>query len=123
VVGVYWFWRDMGYALGALIARATADALGYGGAIGLVAALTAVSGLWVLGDMPCGSDRHVVHGVRTESNRSGSRVVRPSLRQERNDGRSTRSNEVMRFPRLRRRFTERKRLRKLGSRLARRLGR
>jgi MFS family permease len=52
VVGVYRFWRDMGYALGALIAGATADALGYGGAIGLVAALTAVSGLWVLGDMP-----------------------------------------------------------------------
>jgi MFS family permease len=52
VVGVYRFWRDMGYALGALIAGATADALGYGGAIGLVAALTAASGLWVLGDMP-----------------------------------------------------------------------
>src|SRR5437868_1862797 len=33
VVGVYRFWRDMGYALGALIAGATADALGYGGAI------------------------------------------------------------------------------------------
>jgi MFS family permease len=52
VVGVYRLWRDMGYALGAVIAGATADALGYGGAIGLVAALTAVSGLWVLSDMP-----------------------------------------------------------------------
>jgi MFS family permease len=52
VVGVYRFWRDMGYALGALIAGVVADALGYGGAIGLVAALTAASGLWVLGDMP-----------------------------------------------------------------------
>ena len=52
VVGVYRFWRDMGYAVGALIAGATADALGYSGSIGLVAALTAVSGLWVLGDMP-----------------------------------------------------------------------
>jgi len=52
VVGVYRFWRDLGYALGALIAGATADALGYGGAIGLVAALTAASGLWVLVDMP-----------------------------------------------------------------------
>jgi len=51
VVGVYRFWRDMGYALGALIAGATADALGYGGAIVLVAGLTAASGLWVLGDM------------------------------------------------------------------------
>ena len=52
VVGVYRFWRDMGYALGALIAGAAADALGYGGAIALVAGLTAASGLWVLIDMP-----------------------------------------------------------------------
>jgi MFS family permease len=52
VVGVYRFWRDMGYAAGALIAGATADALGYGGAIALVAGLTAASGLWVLIDMP-----------------------------------------------------------------------
>ncbi len=52
VVGVYRFWRDMGYALGALIAGAAADALGYGGAIAIVAALTAASGLWVLIDMP-----------------------------------------------------------------------
>jgi MFS family permease len=52
VVGVYRFWRDMGYALGALIAGATADALGYGGAIAVVAGLTAASGLWVLRDMP-----------------------------------------------------------------------
>ena len=52
VVGVYRFWRDMGYAIGALIAGTTADALGYGGAIALVAALTAASGLWVLIDMP-----------------------------------------------------------------------
>ncbi len=52
VVGVYRFWRDMGYALGALIAGVASDALGYGGAIGLVAGLTAASGLWVLRDMP-----------------------------------------------------------------------
>ncbi len=52
VVGVYRFWRDMGYAVGALIAGLTADALGYGGAIALVAMLTAASGLWVLIDMP-----------------------------------------------------------------------
>jgi MFS family permease len=54
VVGVYRFWRDMGYAAGALIAGATADALGYGGAIALVAGLTAASGMWVLIDMPTG---------------------------------------------------------------------
>jgi len=52
VVGVYRFWRDMGYVFGGLIAGLTADALGYGGAIALVAGLTAASGLWVLRDMP-----------------------------------------------------------------------
>jgi MFS family permease len=52
VVGIYRFWRDMGYAVGALIAGGVADALGYGGAIGIVAGLTAASGLWVLVDMP-----------------------------------------------------------------------
>jgi MFS family permease len=52
VVGVYRFWRDSGYALGAVIAGTVADALGYGGAIAIVAGLTAASGLWVLVDMP-----------------------------------------------------------------------
>jgi MFS family permease len=52
VVGVYRFWRDMGYALGAVIAGSVADALGYGGAIAIVAGLTAASGFWVLVDMP-----------------------------------------------------------------------
>ena len=63
VVGVYRFWRDMGYALGAVIAGAAADALGYGGAIGLVAALTAASALWVLVDMP--GERSRASGVAT----------------------------------------------------------
>jgi MFS family permease len=57
VVGVYRFWRDSGYALGALIAGAVADALGFGGAIAVVAALTAGSGLWVLIDMPAAAQR------------------------------------------------------------------
>jgi MFS family permease len=52
VVGVYRFWRDMGYVFGGLIAGLSADALGYGGAITLVAALTAGSAVWVLFDMP-----------------------------------------------------------------------
>ena len=51
-VGIYRFWRDMGYVAGGLIAGAAADAIDYGGAIALVAALTAASGLWVLLDMP-----------------------------------------------------------------------
>jgi MFS family permease len=52
MVGVYRFWRDMGYVAGALIAGVAADALSYGGAIAVVAALTAASGLWVAFDMP-----------------------------------------------------------------------
>jgi MFS family permease len=51
-LGVYRFWRDSGYALGALLAGAAADALGYAGAIAVIAALTAASGLWALVDMP-----------------------------------------------------------------------
>jgi MFS family permease len=51
-VGVYRFWRDMGYVAGGLIAGIGADALGFAGAIGVVAALTAASGLWVATDLP-----------------------------------------------------------------------
>jgi MFS family permease len=51
-VGVYRFWRDAGYVAGGLIAGIAADALGFGGAIALVAALTAASGLWVAFDLP-----------------------------------------------------------------------
>lgn len=52
VVGVYRFWRDMGYVGGGLLAGFAADAVGYGVAISIVAGLTAASGLWVLLDMP-----------------------------------------------------------------------
>jgi MFS family permease len=63
IVGVYRFWRDTGYVFGGLVAGATADAVGYGGAIACVAALTAASGLWVLVDMPG-------HGLISASRRS-----------------------------------------------------
>jgi MFS family permease len=46
-VGAYRLWRDLGYAVGALLAGATADALGIRAAIWLVAALTFASGLAV----------------------------------------------------------------------------
>ena len=69
VVGVYRFWRDMGYVFGGLIAGGAADALGYSGAIALVAVLTAASGLWVLRDMP--ADRSVPVSAPTDSRRSG----------------------------------------------------
>jgi MFS family permease len=51
-VGVYRFWRDMGYVVGGLMAGIVADALGFVGAIGIVAALTAASGIWVAIDLP-----------------------------------------------------------------------
>jgi MFS family permease len=51
-LGVYRFWRDAGYAVGALAAGAVADAAGFDAAIFAVAGLTAASGLWVLVDMP-----------------------------------------------------------------------
>jgi MFS family permease len=78
VVGVYRFWRDMGYVFGGLIAGGAADALGYGGAIALVAGLTAASGLWVLRDMP--ADRSGPDLVVADSHRSGRPevVVRPA---------------------------------------------
>jgi hypothetical protein len=44
-VGVYRLWRDLGYAIGALVAGLTADALGLRGAMCLVATLTFASGL------------------------------------------------------------------------------
>ena len=52
MVGVYRFWRDMGYVAGALVAGVVADALSFGGAIAVVAGITAASGLWVVLDMP-----------------------------------------------------------------------
>jgi MFS family permease len=52
VVGVYRFWRDMGYVVGGLVAGLAADAIDYGGAIAVVAGLTAASGLWVALDLP-----------------------------------------------------------------------
>ena len=39
-VGVYRLWRDLGYAIGALLAGVTADALGLPAAMWLVAGLT-----------------------------------------------------------------------------------
>ena len=47
VVGVYRFWRDSGYVVGGLLAGIGADLLGFGGAIAVVAGLTAASGIWV----------------------------------------------------------------------------
>jgi MFS family permease len=70
-VGVYRFWRDMGYVAGGLLAGLAADAVGYGGAIAIVAALTAASGILVAIDLP---ER------RRPGERPASSLVRPSSR-------------------------------------------
>jgi MFS family permease len=46
-VGVYRFWRDLGFAAGGLLSGVVADRLGLGWAIWVVAAITASSGLVV----------------------------------------------------------------------------
>jgi MFS family permease len=51
-VGVYRLWRDLGYALGALLAGIVADAFGIAVAIAAVGMLTAASGLLVATRMP-----------------------------------------------------------------------
>jgi MFS family permease len=52
VVGVYRFWRDMGYVVGGLAAGLLADAIDFGATIAVIAAATAASGLWVAIDLP-----------------------------------------------------------------------
>ena len=54
-VGVYRFWRDMGYAAGGLLAGVLADALGFGPTIAVIAALTLMSGVWVAFDLSEGT--------------------------------------------------------------------
>jgi MFS family permease len=51
-VARYRFWRDAGLVAGALLAGAGADVVGDGATVGLVAALTAASGLWLLAERP-----------------------------------------------------------------------
>ena len=46
-VGVYRLWRDLGYAVGAIVAGVTADLLGIESAIWFVAGITALSGVVV----------------------------------------------------------------------------
>ncbi len=51
-LGIYRFWRDLGYAVGALLSGTIADRLGIAAAIHAVAGLTLLSGLLVLAFMP-----------------------------------------------------------------------
>jgi MFS family permease len=50
-VGVYRLWRDLGYAIGALLAGLAADALGLSAAMAIVAGITLLSGLLVAARM------------------------------------------------------------------------
>jgi hypothetical protein len=63
LVGVYRFWRDSGYVAGGLLAGGVADVLDAAAAIAVVAALTALSGLWVAFDLP-GGRTPVARGAR-----------------------------------------------------------
>jgi MFS family permease len=51
-IGVYRFWRDMGYVVGGLTVGLLADAIDPGATIAVVAGLTALSGLWVAFGVP-----------------------------------------------------------------------
>jgi MFS family permease len=55
-VGVYRFWRDMGYVVGGLLAGVLADTIEFSGTIAVVAVLTFLSGLWVAADLRMQSD-------------------------------------------------------------------
>jgi MFS family permease len=75
-VGVYRFWRDMGYVAGGLVAGLLADAIDFQAAIAVVGGLTAASGLWVALDLPSG--REPLRLRRTSSGRA--RCPRPGRR-------------------------------------------
>ena len=50
-VGVYRFWRDMGYVVGGLFAGVLVDTIEFSGTIAVVAVLTMLSGVWVAVDL------------------------------------------------------------------------
>ena len=98
-VGIYRFWRDMGYVAGGLIAGVAADAIDYSGAIALVAALTAASGLWVLLDMPARrapADREAQIAWTEAVSRAG---AEPGEAQQQNAPRTELTEQGPRYPR------------------------
>jgi MFS family permease len=64
-VGIYRLWRDGGFAVGALLSGIIADAYGIPAAVGVVGALTALSGILVAVRMR-GTDHD-----RTDHHRNG----------------------------------------------------
>ena len=67
VVGVYRFWRDMGYVAGGLVAGVLADAIDFPAAILVVAGLTAASGIWVAIDLPPSREEPVASRLGQEA--------------------------------------------------------
>ena len=55
-LGVFRFWRDMGYAAGALLTGLLADAFGIPASIVAVGLLTAATGIWADYRMRCRTD-------------------------------------------------------------------
>src|SRR5207253_3516687 len=79
IVGVYRFWRDFGFVLGALIAGIGADATSPRTAILIVALLTAASGLFVAASS--WPPRLVLRGAHaTQRNKEGMTQRKPSSR-------------------------------------------
>lgn len=70
-VGVYRLWRDLGYALGALLAGIVADALGLHAAIWSIAGLTCASGLVVAVRMRETKRSRLESGVLSSSQSAG----------------------------------------------------
>lgn len=70
-IGVYRLWRDLGYALGALIAGGVADLFGIPASIELVGALTVASGIVVAKTYSEHSSRKHVHVLTSPGLRRG----------------------------------------------------
>ena len=87
-VGIYRFWRDMGFVAGGLTAGIVADVAGNGGAIALVAALTAAQRR-LGGSDPVACVRH--RAIRL--------IRRRQIAHHRFDGRSVRATHARRAPR------------------------
>ena len=77
-VGVYRFWRDFGFVVGALLAGLVADAFGAGAAIAVVSALTAGSGIWVA-TTRCGSRPAPLRRTAAELLAEAQRRIAPRL--------------------------------------------
>ncbi|MBS0268694.1 MAG: MFS transporter [Proteobacteria bacterium] len=72
-LSVYRFWRDLGYAIGALSAGLIADRFGYAAAIGSISGLTFLSGAIVavmMSNHPMGSGRRGQVGHRARNRRN-----------------------------------------------------